>query len=172
MTPRIVVLTLLLLVTRFISAQTIEPSVLNAGGGSFSEEITVDWSIGEATSIDFFEGQLSVSTGVVQPITEKTGKPSFYILPWAKEEIVIFPIPTHRLFDIDIRIPQTGMVTMILSDQRGRVVQHKKMQRTVADETAGFDLTGLTPGVYYLNVTLGGNGSPIIRQGTFKIQKL
>ncbi|MBO9573906.1 MAG: T9SS type A sorting domain-containing protein [Chitinophagaceae bacterium] len=172
MLARIFVLTLLLFITAFASGQTIEPSVLNTGSGSFSEKISVDWSIGESTSIYFFEGPVALSTGIIQPLTEKNGKPAFYILPWAKDEILIFPVPTHRLLDIDIQIPQTGTVTITLSDLWGRIIQQKKTQRTVADETARFDLMGLTPGIYYLNVTLGGDGTPVIRQGAFKIQKL
>jgi hypothetical protein len=166
---------LLLFVFTRVSAQTIEPSTMNVGGGSFWGNSNIAWSIGEGASIETFQstGDLIVTTGVLQPFTEKMVKPNYLASPWTKDEIAIFPVPTHTIVEIDIKINEPGKVSMLLLDQRGQPLQTRTFSYTGLNGVQKFDLTGVTAGVYYINVALtGGSSSPVIRKGTFKIQKL
>ncbi len=48
-------------------------------------------------------------------------------LPWFKDEIAIFPVPTHNILQVDIKIVESGQVTMQLTDQRGYIFKNENI---------------------------------------------
>ena len=159
------------------SAQTINTATVNAGGGNYAHAYyQIDWSIGESASIETFkstDGAFLLTTGVLQPFTEKSTFTSFLNYTWAKDEIAIFPVPTRNTLEVDIKIAATGDMTMSLYDQLGRAVLTRRFDYFRTNNIQKFDLSGLVSGVYFLEVTLGTKPVfTVIRKGTFKIQKL
>jgi hypothetical protein len=152
------------------------PSTFNMGGGVYEKpSYPIDWSIGEGISIETFQSDrnLIVTSGVLQPFTEKGGVPTYLTYPWAKDELAVYPVPTHNIVELDLKIAETGPVTMQVFDMRGRIILSRRFDFDGSNNKQKLDLTGLTPGVYYLNVMMGGLASyPMIRKGTFEIQKL
>lgn len=172
-TPGLVIF--LLLFVFKTRAQSVEQATLNIGGGSHTAgNLLMDWSVGEGAAIQTFEGSnIVITAGVLQPFTGKTSLFDDITLPWFKDEIAIFPVPTHNILDVDIKIIQNGQVTMQLFDQRGFVLQTRTFEYLGTNRIQKINMTNLTAGVYYLNVTFVQKPVPLpIRKSTFKIQKL
>src|SRR5690606_5802147 len=116
---------------------------------------------------------LMLSSGVLQPLTEKPYRLDNTTYPWFKDEIAIFPVPTQNILQVDIRTIENGQLTIQLFDQRGLMIQTRTFDHSGTATLHKLDLTSLTPGVYYLNVMLVAKPVfPVIRKSTFKIQKL
>ena len=159
------------------SAQSVMPSTLNMGGGTYEKgNYYLDWSIGENISTETFQsnGNLIVTSGVLQPFTASAGVQDYKSHPWSKEELDVYPIPTHTIVELDLKISEKGSLTMQVFDQRGRIVYTRRFEFDGTNGKQKIDLTNIRPGVYYLNVVMGGSHTDpiIIRNGTFKIQKL
>lgn len=170
--------TLLLLTIFFNSklfAQEVNPSTINIGGGYYEGGYyQFEWSIGEGVSIDSFTiaPNYLVTTGVLEPFTgiaintNDTKK-------WLDPEIALFPIPTHRMLEVDIKVTESGKVNMQVYDQRGRLVLTKLIDYYQTNQIHQLDLSNLSAGMYFLNITLTKNQAEgVIRSGSFKIQKL
>ena len=170
----------LLLVFSFLSvlgfSQTINTATVNIGGGNYVQDsYQFDWSIGESASIATFQNSFGylLTTGVLQPFTDRIEINNYLTLTWASDEIAIYPIPTHTFLEIDLKIRHQGPVTFQLIDNSGRLVFQKKVYYIISNGLQKLDLSGLVAGTYYLNVVLEGKlFSPVIRKGTFKIMKL
>ena len=159
-----------------VSAQSIAPFTLNIGGGTYlGVSNQFDWSIGEGSSIGYFAGSrnLFVTSGVLQPFTEAGAVLVFTVSPWAKEELLVFPVPTPDILEVDIKIAERGLITMNLFDQLGQMILTRQFYFDGVNNRQKIDLTRMVAGVYYLNVTMGGAVSDhLIRKGSFKIVKL
>ncbi len=159
-----------------VHSQSINLSTVNIGGGSASRGYyQIDWSIGEGASIATFQnaGNLIVTSGVLQPFTEKIGTTDLAIVSWAKDEIVVYPVPTPNILEVNFKITALGKITMQLLDQSGRVILTKKIDYVRTNGIQKMDLTAFSSGMYYLNIILSAPGNhSVIRKGTFKVQKL
>jgi hypothetical protein len=156
-------------------SQSINTAAVNVGGGAYARGYyQFDWNIGEGASIETFQssGNYLLTTGVLQPLTEKVEFIDFLTYTWSSDEIAIFPIPTHTILEVDLKIRVKGPVTIQLFDQLGRVVLKSRIDYVINNGIQKLDLSGLIAGTY-LNVILGDQlVYPVIRKGTFKIQKL
>ncbi len=157
-------------------SQTINTATINTGGGNYVQgNYQFEWSIGESASIETFQNSFGyiLTTGVLQPFTDRVEINNFLTTAWASDEIAIYPIPTHNILEIDLKIREKGPVTIQLIDNGGRLVFQKKVFYMISNGLQKLDLTGLVAGSYYLQVVLEGNlFTPVIRKGTFKIMKL
>ena len=173
---RLFILFCLSAITSIGFSQTINTAAVNAGGGIYAHaNYQVDWSIGVSASIETFKsvnGAYLLTTGVLQPFTEKADLTNFLTYTWAKDEIAIYPIPTRTTLEVDIKIAAVGQMTMHLYDQAGRLVLTRRFDYFRTNSIQKLDLSGLTSGVYFLEVTLGTKPVHIvIRKGTFRIEK-
>jgi hypothetical protein len=161
------------------------PAVLNIGGGSalISPSFMVDWSIGESTIIETFYGEnaypnsivgtkWNVTSGILQPF-DKNHIIFDYTKPtWTKEEIRLYPIPTRNMVYIDFRSYTTGKISMQLLALDGRLLGIKEFYNTDATSLQSWNLANLASGVYHLKITLSSGEGKILKQGTFKIEKI
>lgn len=161
------------------------PAVVNIGGGSafISPSFMVDWSIGESTIIETFYGEnaysnsivgtkWNVTSGILQPFDKNhiifdNTKPT-----WTKEEIRLYPIPTRDIVYIDFRSYTTGKISMQLLTLDGRLLGIKEFYHTDATSIQSWNLANLPSGVYHLKITLTSGKGKILKQGTFKIEKI
>ncbi len=159
-----------------VHSQSINLSTVNIGGGSASRGFyQIDWGIGEASSIATFQnaGNLIVTTGVLQPFTEKIGTTDLATVSWRKDELAVFPVPTPNILEVNLKITALGKITMQLLNQLGRVMLTKQFDYVRTNGIQKMDLTALSAGFYYLNIILSApNNQSVIRKGTFKVQKL
>jgi len=169
-------LIMLLISCTTASAQSINTATINVGGGTYARGyFQFDWSIGEGASIETFKSlnNYLLTTGVLQPFTEKNLTGAYTTYFWAKDEVTVFPIPTQRILEVDIKVTAEGVINMQLFDQLGKLVLANRFDYIITNRIQKLDLIGLAPGIYYLDITMGRPLSyPVMKKGTFKIQKL
>lgn len=163
----------------------LNPGILNMGGGSakINSSFTVDWSIGESTIIETFYGEnayansivgikWNVTSGILQPFDKNHIIFDYTIPSWTKEEIRLYPIPTPNIFYVDFRSYTTGKISMQLLTLDGRLLGLKEFYNSDATSIQSWNLANRASGVYHLKITLSSADGKILKQGTFKIEKI
>ena len=168
-----------------ISQTSLGPSTLNMGGGSatFTPSFVIDWSIGESTSIETWYGQNSfsnsiveinwnVTSGVLQPydpthIIYNSLNPS-----WTNQEIRFYPVPTPGIVSIDFRSVTSGKITIQLLSHDLKLLGQKEFIQINGNSTQTWNLANQVSGVYYFRILLSSDKGEILKQGTFKVEKI
>ncbi len=116
-----------------LQAQTIEPSVVNAAGGTGKDTAAnyiYEWNVGESTSVSTFSSTaLLVTAGVLQPGTETTGNGNTSGT-WGPEEIKVLPNPVVTQLEVDILSKQKGTLSILLLDATGKTVTSRQLNYT------------------------------------------
>lgn len=169
-------LILLLTTSSKLSAQSITSHTLNIGGGTVgSGYYLFEWSLGEGSSVSSFNNNstLIVTTGILQPFTGMAPNNNQVTVAWAKDEIAVFPVPTHAILEIDLKLAATGKLTLQVFSVGGGQVLSKTIDYNQINSIQKLDLSALPAGMYFMNVTLSAStDNRIIRKSAFKIQKL
>jgi hypothetical protein len=161
------------------------PATLNVGGGSaaITPTFVVDWSIGESTLIDTYYGQnsyantivglnWSVTSGILQPFDNIHIIYNSLIPTWTNQEIRFYPVPTHDIINIDFRSVTSGKISIQLFSREGKLLGLREFYQINGNTTQKWDLTNMPGGNYYFRITLSAPDGSILKQGTFKIEKL
>ena len=169
-------LILLLISCSKLSAQSITPYTLNIGGGAAGTGYyRFEWSIGEGSSVNAFSNNstLLVTSGILQPFTGTAPADNFITAAWAKDEIAVFPIPTHTILEIDLKLAVSGKLTLQVFTVEGSQLLTKTIDYNQINPIQKLDLSALPAGIYFMNVTLNAStDNKVIRKSAFKIQKL
>ena len=184
---------LILFVLLFYSLQTrsqshvsaVVPATLNIGGGSaaISPDFVVDWSIGESTLIDTYYGKnpysnsivdldWSVTSGILQPLDIVHIIYNSLIPNWTNQEIRFYPVPAHDIINIDFRSVASGEISIQLFSREGKLLGVRQFYQVNGNSTQKWDLTNMPGGNYYFRIILSSPGGTVVKQGTFKIEKL
>lgn len=161
------------------------PGTLNIGGGSakMAQDFEVDWSIGESTVIDTYSGQnnysnsivdskWSVTSGVLQPYDIVHIIYNSLIPNWTNQEIRFYPVPAHNIINIDFRSVTSGTITIQLYSREGKLIGTREFYQINGNSTQKWDLTNRPGGDYYFRILLSHPDGKVVKQGTFKIEKL
>jgi hypothetical protein len=161
------------------------PGTLNIGGGSanLSADFEVDWSIGESTVIDTYYGQnnysntivdskWSVTSGILQPYDIVHIIYNAIIPNWTNQEIRFYPVPTHNIITIDFQSVTSGKITIQLYSREGKLIGSREFYQINGNGTQKWDLTNRPGGDYYFRILLSGADGEVVKQGSFKIEKL
>ena len=161
------------------------PGTFNIGGGTaqLSPSFIVDWSIGESTVIDTWYGEnaeatarvglkWNVTSGVLQPFNKNQIIFDLNNHFWTTNEIVLFPVPTHDVINIDFRSTTTGKITIRLLSMDGKEIAVKQFLHENESSTHSFSLKNRPSGTYFLNITLTSAFGRQLKQGVFKFEKL
>lgn len=169
-------LLMLLITASKLSAQSITSYTLNMGGGAAKAGYyQFEWSIGEGASVNTFSNNstLMVTSGVLQPFTGLVAGNNVVSAAWAKDEIAVFPVPTHATLEIDLKLATTGKLSLQVFNASGNLLLTKLIDYDQTNSIQKLDLSALPAGMYFLNVLLNAsNDNRVIRNGAFKIQKL
>jgi hypothetical protein len=154
-------------------AQYAGPAVVNVCGGSaISGYYRFDWSVGELCLIDTYsKTNIILENGFLHPGTERGHNNSNDF--FAKGDIMIFPNPAYTNTEINITVPQAGVVEMRLVDVLGRVVLVKQFNYNGVGQIEKLNVTGLRAGTYFLHLVLSPTdpANPP-RKGIYKITHL
>lgn len=166
-------------------SQTISPFTLNVGGGSkaIQPNFIVDWSIGESTSVDTYLLNAPsrglnlgrywyVTSGVLQPFDNTHIIVTPLVPYWTAYEIRFYPVPTSNIVTIDLRTVTTGKISIQLLDMNSKMLELKEFYYTSSNGKYTWDLSRQSSGVYFLKVVLTSAQGKILKQGTFKIEKI
>ena len=166
-------------------ASPVTPATLNVGGGSaeINSNFVVDWSIGESTLIETYYGKnsysnsivdlnWSVTSGILQPFDIVHIIYNSLIPYWTNQEIRFYPVPTHNIINIDFRSVTSGNISIQLFSREGKLLGLREFNQINGSSTQKWDLTNMASGNYYFRILLKSPDGNIIKQGTFKIEKL
>jgi hypothetical protein len=160
-------------------------ATLNVGGGSaaISTSFIVDWSIGESTIIDTYQGENSlpssvigstwyVTSGILQPYDKNYLLFNPLLTNWSKDEIRVYPVPATDRVYIDFRTPISGKISIQLLNTNGNVLETRELKGVSESSTESWNLGNKTSGVYYFKILSYGGQRKISKQGLFKIEKI
>ena len=163
----------------------VTPATLNTGGGSaeINSSFYLDWSIGESTIIETFQGENAysnmivgtkwyVTSGVLQPFDLTNIIFNVLVPRWTNQEIRIYPVPTPGTVYIDFRSVTTGKISMQLMTMQGNVIGTKEFTQVNGNSTQSWNITNHPSGIYYIKIVLSTNDGKVLKQGTFKIEKI
>lgn len=158
------------------SAQTFSTSSINVGGNTASvKNFQFDWSIGEGCSIESFKtnNNLTVTTGVLQPISTEKVFVNKVTDSWISGEMLVYPQPSKDYFDVNFNLETMGNISLELIDQFGRKLESRKLSYDRTNVAERFEISNLPASIYYLKAILTSvNNQSVIKKGTIKIIKL
>jgi hypothetical protein len=168
-----------------VPAVTVTPATFNVGGGSsiINPSFMVDWSIGESTVIETFQGEnpypnsivgtkWNVTCGILQPFDKNHIIFNDLIPYWTNQEIRVYPVPTPNTVFIDFRSSTTGKISIQLMTLDGRILGVKEFIQVNGYSTQSWNIKNQPSGAYYLRIILSTFDGKILKQGTFKIEKI
>lgn len=157
-----------------ISKDTIAPSIINAtGGSSVYNDITYEWSIGEALITDAMSsGGIIVINGILQPAAPESATRYDNNNQWSKDEIRIFPNPARDWLTIKFLSVETGRVTVRLWDAAGKCLYFKQFYFPGGSRAEMINVSRYASGDYILNIDLAISlsGPSIQKHGNYIIQ--
>jgi hypothetical protein len=172
---RTIILAVLFFSLFHCGAQSIAPSVINAGGGTFqSGYYQFEWSIGELALVgemNSSNNSIVITNGFIQPFIQYPATNNTNNI-FANDEIKIFPNPASSYVEINFLTKQKGRITLSFYDGSGRKIL------TVADSYYGVGLIKRIPvshlpnEVYMLHVDLDPYTGYSSKKGVYKIVKI
>lgn len=152
-----------------VVAQRITPSTQNNGGGYAK---TLEWSIGETISIDYFSAdKVKLNTGVLQPLSTVVTSVNEYGPAVFGNQIVIGPNPTLGILHLKAAFTSYGNLKIQLLDAKSQLVSSQDLGTLSQVYNKDISLEQVPSGVYYLKVffkPMNANN----KTGIFKIIKL
>ena len=132
-------------------AQSLDPTVIStAGGYDKSDEISLEWTIGELAVATYTGDGHMLTEGFHQPMLQVED----IVLPGQQTaddlSVLIMPNPVRSILSIEITDPQKRVLEFELIDAQGRLVSAMKMDTYV--QNLQLDLTDYSAGFYVLRV--------------------
>jgi len=157
------------------SAQSIAPSVINSGGGTFqSGYYQFEWSLGELALVGEMSSSnnsLVITNGFIQPFIQYPAVNNTNNI-FGNDEIKVFPNPASSYVEINFFTKQMGRITLSFYDGSGRKIL------SVTDAYYGVGLIKRIPvsqlpnEVYMLHVDLDPYPGYSSKKGVYKIIKI
>ena len=160
-------------------------ATLNVEGGTaaITPSFILDWSVGESTSIETYYGEntfsnliigtyWNVTSGILQPFDNKHIIFNPFVRSWTNQEIRIYPVPTPKIIFIDFRSVTSGKITIQLLNNDLRLLGIKEFTQINGNSTQTWNLSNQPSGVYYFRILLSGETGELLKQGTFKFEKI
>ena len=146
-----------------LHAQSLSPVIVSPAGNTFqSENISLEWTLGE-TSIGYFTyGNKALSEGFHQPtlsvlsLTDKTS---------SDVQINVFPNPVLSTLKVTMPLEELSKALFSLTDENGRIVS---VTISNSENSRDIDMSQLKNGYYFLRV----NNSQGVNIRSFKILKI
>lgn len=153
-----------------VSAQTSDRFVIAPDGGSArTNNMVLDWTLGEPVSGTGFTNDHMFTQGFQQPVV-KVVQPEVAELISSRSiiplEVTVVPNPVNTTLTLNISDPVQSDIDMFISDGTGKTI----IAKTIAANSATFsvDVSHLTPGLYILRLY---GADKTIRE-VFKISKI
>jgi hypothetical protein len=181
---------ILLLLSYSVKGQvsTLMSGILNTSGGSaiISDNFTFDWNFGESESTETyflnnpfpnstFGSNWNLTSGFLQPSDRGKIIYIYPVLPWAKDEVTIYPNPTPNKIFIKFKLitaGNLGKINVQLIGRDGKTLGEKQFQQVLGISTEMWDLSAYPGGVYFFRIILKAPEGNIVKSGSFKIIKI
>lgn len=155
-----------------LSAQTIEPSTINASGFFFTNtSFQHDANIGEMTLVSTVsKPNLIVSQGLLQPapnIVDNISENYF-----VNQSMTVYPNPSQNDLNIIANLDEHGEFDILLTDIQGKIIFKENMPVIMGENNIKLSLDAISQGNYLLVVKYQSSQSQTAGNQNFKIQKL
>ena len=157
------------------NSQTIAPSVINTGGGTFhAGYYQFEWSIGELALVGEManaNNSLVITNGFIQSLIQYPAKDNSNHI-FGDDEIKVFPNPASSYVEINFLTKQRGRITISFYDGAGKKIL------TTSDAYFGVGLIKRIPvsklpnEVYILHIDLDPYPGYSTKKGIYKVIKL
>ena len=156
------------LIVNSASAQTSQPNVINAAGGSATVGADIfEWSVGEMALINTaIAPGIMVTQGLLQPTEQSNGIGESKL---SLSELSVYPNPTTHQLWINWNKSAKVFATIQVKDLTGRLYFQKQLTDKVGTETYLIDLSLLSAGAYLLTIDSKINGQNFFNN--FKVLK-
>lgn len=134
-----------------VGAQTLSPSVISpAGDSDHTDDISLDWTIGELAVATYYADGRMLTEGFHQPLLNVER-----IIPPGNDGqddlvVTIAPNPVKYTLGVEIIDPQKRLLELQLFDAQGRLVKHTKMDANT--QNLEFDMSNYASGFYVLRI--------------------
>lgn len=166
-------------------AQTASPSTMNMGGGSkkIKPNFILDWSLGESTDIETYYLQnpvyntyignyYNITSGVLQPFDNVHVIVNPNIPSWTVYEVHFYPVPAIDNVTIDFKSSLSGKISIQLLNSNGKLLGTKEFDMPGSSSTVTWNLSQFTSAIYFFRILLTSSNGNILKEGTFKIEKV
>lgn len=156
--------------TSVTQAQSVQPAIFNATGGSATVSgNNVEWSIGEMTAVATVSNSgIIITQGLLQPAENPTSVASQQVIT---KHVQLYPNPADAFVMVQSNFSEAGNLKMTLTDVTGKVL----LQQEVKVDGNGMQknqvpVSGLAVGNYMLQVSFEGKEQK--GAAAYKIQKV
>lgn len=153
-------------------SQSVSPFITNVSGGSYhaaGSYTQYEWSVGELAAIETYRSNnIIITHGVLEPCTDKGSFPTTS-LRFRNNEIRLFPNYTTGKFELDISVPLSGQLDLVLVNTTGQTIAKRSLHNECCGHIEYFDIGNLPSGIYLLTATLKADGTTL--HGTIKVVK-
>lgn len=127
-------------------------------------------SVGEMTLVNTEQNQnIIITQGFLQPDDRKTPAGSEDLIH-INSLIQVYPNPTHDF--IHLKTEQQGNIEWTLSTINGQIIQKKTVHLGDNESVEQIDLSTLSNGTYFLNISLNQKDNQAPLKGVYKILKI
>jgi hypothetical protein len=150
-----------------LHAQSIGPSIINAGGGTATiNGETYDYSIGEMTLVHTASaGGVIVTQGLLQPNAVQNSIAEHSLNTFTN----VYPNPTHDVLHIETQLQGLEKLNYRLWDIHGRLIIQKDVIDFEDIAHIELSLNGMAKGTYQLEIIATANGQ--LYKGIYSIIK-
>jgi len=155
-----------------ISAQSIEPSTINASGLFFANtSFQVDVNIGEMTLVSTVpKPNLIVTQGLLQPTTNIADNiaENYFV----NQGLTVYPNPSQNDVNIIANLDERGAVNILLTNIQGKTIFRENRLVKIGENNIKLSIAAIAEGNYLLKVKYQSSQSQTTGNQNFKIQKL
>jgi len=138
------------------SCQLSSQTLISSSGNSHSnDKIQMDWSLGEAVIASVETSQGYLTQGFHQPKLQIRELENIATSIGELIEFAIWPNPTVSQIQIRSKNSQMGNLTMVLTDETGRIIKSEKHIKGLVSVL--WDLSPLPSGQYLVHISGAGN---------------
>lgn len=159
----------------FANGQSVTPSVLNIGGGTFNAGYyQFEWSVGEmalANQMNSIGNFYVFTNGFIQPyILNPSGNNTNLV--FGNDEIKVFPNPASDYVEINFFTKQRGKLKINLYDASGKNIWSREIMSYGVDLIERIPLAQFGNATYVLKITLDAKPGYTSKHGAYKIIKI
>jgi hypothetical protein len=164
---------LLLNLTLIGYSQSMTPTVVNAGGKTYTDSsISIEWSIGEVAVVNTMtsvDKRFVFSNGFLQSELSCKDKDNY---SFTADELTVLPSPTHGKLDVWIDTRQQGNLLIGINNAAGKEICSRKVSSYGTHVTEHFNLTTQPSGTYFVHVTLLPAPGFTTKRGAYRVVKI
>ena len=164
-----------LLFFAFGKGQSMQASVINVSGGTYSSQnYSYEWSIGELVLVNEMKdagNNYVLTNGFLQPFmrSENAQKPPAV---FRQQEFRVLNNPVKDLLRVQLATSQPGRLMLCVYDDRGNIVSYREVSVPATGTIENVDMRGVTIGTYFLKASFNAYATREEKTQTYKLLKI